>query len=414
LVSEVTEYVSVGKVLDTVLPLVSAKRSEVVPISDAYGRIAARDVLSAEDVPPMSASHMDGYAFDSRDTAKASKGSPVALPVVGEVGLGVRPKLPAGRNKAVKVSTGSFLPNWTDAVVPVEQVSTKGNRIVITAPIAKGEYVFRPGGDIRKGEVVIRKGEAIRAQEIGLAISLGLGKLRVFTRPRVAILATGSELVSSVSAGKAHVSNSHVPIFVRLIQEAGCEVLDLGIARDVHEEILSRVQQGLSEADLVLTTGGTSVGVRDLMGGVVAALRPRVLFHGIRMDRGRVAGVALVGRKPMVMMPGPMQGAMNAFLLFGVPIMRRLAGGPSGEVLVGAKLRTPWAARQKFPNFTKVVYARLFRTSRGAEVEIVKGETESMTVLTRSNGFLVVPENRTSLEAGEEVEVHLLPGFSFA
>ena len=257
-------------------------------------------------------------------------------------------------------------------------------------------------------------GNEIRAQDVGLAVALGIGSLAVFRRPRVAILATGDELTDSMKGGKGKVRNSHVPILARLSEGCGCSVLSLGIAPDVPEEILSRIEDGLDQCDLVLTTGGTSVGTLDLAEDVVASLKPSVLFHGIRMDRGRVAGAAVVKRKPIVMMPGPIQGAVNAFLLLGLPMIRKISGRTDEELLVRARLGGNWEARRRFPNFTKVIYVRLSFGGPGPVAVPLTGETESMTTLTKSNAFVVVPEGTTSLKAGEEVDALLLPGFSFA
>jgi molybdopterin molybdotransferase len=416
LVSDIPKYVSVAHVLHEILPFVPNRpQAELVQAKQAFGRVAARDIVSREDVPPMNASHMDGYAIKAEDAEGAAEGSHRALPVAGEVVLGRRPRMLPRPHHAVRVATGSYLPTWTDTVVPVEDVSVTRDGIVLRKPVRPGQFVFEAGGDIKKGDVLIRKGVAVRAQEMGLLITLGMREIPVFRRPRVAILATGSELVDSASARTAGgVKNSHVPVFVRLAEELGCEALDLGIARDVRSEILSKVKEGLARADLVLTTGGTSVGRMDLGGDAISSLRPRLMFHGIRMDRGRVTGVALVGLKPIVMMPGPIQGAMNAFVLFGLPIMRRLSGVLGPEALAKAELKTGWEARARFPSFTKVVYVHLSRGEGGLFVaEVVKGETESMTMLARSNGVLVVPEETRVLRAGDVVDVLLLPGFSF-
>lgn len=210
------------------------------------------------------------------------------------------------------------------------------------------------------------------------------------------------------------VRNSHTSVFMRLLEESGCVPLNLGISPDARREILAKVQRGLKEADMLLTMGGTSVGRRDLVGETIASLRPRAMFHGIRMDRGRVTGVAVVGQKPVLMMPGPIQGAMNAFILSGLPIIRRLSGRSDEEVVVRARLGSRWEARRRFPHFAKVLYVRLSRGEKGPSAEPMVGETESMTILARSNAYVVVPEKTTLLEAGEDVDAVLLPGFSFA
>jgi molybdenum cofactor synthesis domain-containing protein len=356
---------------------------------------------------------MDGFAIVSRDTEKASTKSPVILNVAGAVVLGSKPRGVLRSGQAYRVSTGSFLPRGADAVLPIEDVSVTGNRIGVTAPVPRGLFVFETGGDVRKHQVMIESGRPVRAQEVGLTVSIGIGAIEVFRRPRVAILATGSELTESQTDVGARVRNSHTHVFMRLAEESGCIALSLGIAPDVRKEITSRIEKGLADADVVFTTGGTSVGRMDLLDEVVQGLRPAAMFHGIRMDRGRVTGVAVVRGKPVVMMPGPAQGAMNAFVLFGLPILRKLSGRVGGDIMVRAKLKTRWEARKRFPAFTKVVYVRLERGPKGPVAEPVAGETESMTILTKSNAFLVLPERTTALKAGSEVDALLMPGFSF-
>ena len=414
MVSKVEDYSSVGAALKAVLRELPAKPvSERIPAALALGRVAAKDVTSSEDVPKHDSSHMDGYAVDSRDTVLASEGVPARLKVVGETTLGEEPRKGISRGQTLRVYTGSFMPPGADAVVPVEDASVAGGFIKVKAPCTRWRYVYRAGEDLRRGEVIVKGGSAVRAQDVGLALNLGVNELDVYRRPVVALLATGSELSDAPEGEKGKVRNSHSAIFVGLVEKAGCVPLNLGIAPDRKSEIRARVRKGLDEADIVMTMGGTSVGRKDLVGGVISSFRPRVMFHGMRMDRGRVAGVAVIGRKAVVMMPGPVQGAMNSFVLSALPIIRRLSGREGSELLVGARLKSKWEARRKFSNFVKVLYVSLSGTGQGLLAEPVLGETESMTTLTRSDGFIVVPESKTSLERGERVDVFLLPGYSF-
>jgi molybdenum cofactor synthesis domain-containing protein len=358
---------------------------------------------------------MDGFAFRYDDLeGETRRNGGTGLAIDGEIRLGVRSTRRLRRHRAVRVSTGSLLPAGADTVVPLEMATVDGQSITITAPLSQGQFVFGAGEDVKKGEVVIPCGRPIRTQDIGLLVSLGIKAVAVFRKPRVAILATGSELTDAVKPTKGKVRNSHVPIFARLAEQCGCSVLNLGIAPDLPSEILAKVQRGLKEADVVLTTGGTSIGKLDLAGDVIGSLKPDVMFHGIRMDRGRVAGVAVVRSKPILMMPGPIQGAMNVFVLFALPIIRKLSGSSASELVVQARLAGNWEARKRFPNFTKVLYARLTHSRAGLLAEPLLAETESMTILTKSDAFVIVPEEKTRMAAGETVEALLLPGFSFS
>jgi molybdopterin biosynthesis enzyme len=187
--------------------------------------------------------------------------------------------------------------------------------------------------------------------------------------------------------------------------------VDRGIVPDDPRAIRRSINQALAQSDFVITLGGTSVGRHDDVGDALRSLRPSVLFHGLKMDRGRVTGVAVVGGKPLLMAPGPIQGGVNAFILLGIPIIRRLAGAKQREFLMPCKLGSDWVARERFADFQKVVYVKL---SVGAEntAEPLWGETESLKVLTDADGYIWIPEGVTRLTAGSDVTVRMLPGFS--
>ncbi|MDV3277085.1 MAG: molybdopterin molybdotransferase MoeA [Nitrososphaerales archaeon] len=415
MVTPVSEYARVGQVVEGVLALTGRElRVETVPPQRAYGRVSAEDVRATTDSPPFSTSHMDGFAIRSADTNRASERNPARLEVVGQVGVGRRPDIGVREGQAFRVSTGSFMPKGADAVVPLEETTARGTRVSIGHAVAAGSFVFSAGEDIKRGSVVLRKGARIRAQDVGLAMAMGTSAVRVYARPTIAFLATGSELTNVAAPAPGKTRNTHVPIFLLMARELGCDAIDLGIAKDKRGDILAKLRRGLRRADMVLTTGGTSVGALDLAEDVVKRLKPKVIHHGIRMDRGRVAGVAVVKNKPVVMMPGPIQGAVNAFILLALPLIQKLSGGGDEVVRVRARLTRHWEARRRFPNFTKVVYLRVFPTRGGTAAEPMLGETESMSLLAKSNAVTVVPEEVRSMEAGQEVEAMLLPGFSFS
>lgn len=411
----VEEYAPVRAVLDELRTAVTVKPGrETVATRESFGRVASRDLAAAKDAPPMPLSHMDGYAVVSASFAGADEAGVVTLKLRGEVRLGSIPRMKLERGEAVRVATGSLLPAGADAVVPAEQADVAETGLLAKGRVERGQFVFERGADVPKGTPLLKGGTKIRAQDLAMLISVGVGRVHVYARPRVGVLATGNELTNSLEAGAGMVRNSHSPLFLSLLESLGCEPVDLGISPDDPARLFTKLKSGLQTCEMVLTTGGTSVGKLDVLGEAVRRLRPSVSHHGIRMDRGRVTGVAVVKGRPLVMMPGPVQGAMNAFLLFAVPLARRLSGLAEPEAVVKAKLSSRWEARKRFPNFTKVVYVSLSKADDGWVAEPRAGETESMSLLTNSCGFVVVPEETTSLEAGAEVEVLLVPGYSWA
>jgi molybdenum cofactor synthesis domain-containing protein len=297
-------------------------------------------------------------------------------------------------------------------VVPVESVRVDGGLVRVTGPVTRGSHVYRPGDDVKKGQVLLRRGQTIRAQDVGLLVSLGFRRAKVWRKARVSIVATGSELTSPTRPKAGKVVNSHSPLFVSLLAELGCVPVDLGIAEDDTGRIARSIRHGLSRSDLVLTLGGTSAGRHDQVEQALAGLDPDLLIHGIKMDRGRVSGVSIVKGKPVLMLPGPIQGAMNALLLLGLPIIEAISGAQGRGTEVPCVFSRAWEARERYADFRKVVYVK-----RGGGPELtanpLDAETESMKLLAEADAYAVIPENVTRIEQGDKVMVRLLPGFSF-
>ena len=412
-----TDYVSVRFAVETISRLTKSKLPiETVETKDSYGRVVAESIVSPINVPDRQRSHMDGYAVAASDLTNASSQSPRVLTFVGDLDLAHVRKRKISRGQTIGIVTGGELPVGADAVVPLEDTKRSGDSVYFFKEVRKGEFCFPVGVDVQKRSVVIPTRATIRAQDIGMLALLGIKELRVYSRPRVALIATGDELVDPfVKSDSRRVRESHSPIFQNLIREIGGvtslrEIVadDLAIMSDV-------VRRALRISDIVLTLGGTSLGEADLVEQTLRKISKKSrIVHGIRMDRGRVAGVAAVRGKPVVMLPGPVQGAMNAFLLLALPLILRMTKGKESTAFVKARLSTSWKARRKFPDFTKVLYVRLERKGESLEAHPFVGDTESISVLTNSNGFVIVPENVRELRAGDEVSVRLLPGFSYA
>jgi len=406
----VEDYVSVAEAQRIISTFVTPRRrTELVKTVNAGGRVAAVDFMSPVSVPQFPMSHMDGYAVVASDL-RESRRKPLLLK--GEARLGDRvTSIKSG--ESMRVPTGGRLPIGADAVVPVEEARKSGKMVYVSRDFREGDFTYAEGSDVRKGELILAKGRAIRAQDVGMLLSLGAEEVKVFTRPRVAIIATGSELTNRRVSGKTR--NSHTQIFANLIRDNGGEVVDFGIVPDKKMRIAASIEKALREADLVLTLGGTSLGRSDIVVPTVRSLaKGESVIHGIRLDRGRVMGVAAIKGKPIVMMPGPIQGAMNAFLIFALPFMVSLSGETHRlEPVVQARLAEKWEARKRFRHFTKVLHVKLERRESGVEAQPIMGDTESMRLLTNSDGFVVVPEETVELRAGTRVSVRLLAGFSF-
>ena len=410
----IDEYTGVKEALELVISqLRPNNKIEPIDTLQSYGRVLAAELVAPEDIPMTSASHMDGYAVISSDLKGATPSQPSILEVIDAYGPGDRSKHRLVSGQAIQVATGAPLPAGADAVIPFELAEVKGTEVRVGFSPNRGEHVYKAGQDIRRGELILPEGHRIRAQDVGILVSLGFRKVRVRKRATVAVLATGNELTPASRPRKDKKVESHSPIFLRIAEALGCSTLDMGISRDDPRALRHAIDAALARSDFVVTLGGTSAGKRDLVVGAVASLRPEVLVHGIRLDRGRVTGLASVKRKPILMLPGPIQAATNAFLVVGVPIIGAIGRNNEVGLSLPCVLGAPWEARRKFSDFQKVVYVKL-KTGPPAVAEPITGETESMKLLTDADGYFLVPENVRMMERGDRVEVRLVPGFSFA
>jgi molybdopterin biosynthesis enzyme len=391
-------------------------KKELIAVGDSYGRSLAEEIFCRSDVPPHDRSHMDGFAVRGEDLDERL-GHSARLLIGDETPVGIVPVAPLEEMEARPILTGGYLPRGADTILPRETVDVRGRSLTARGPVRRGSFVYERGTDMRKGERVLELGRLIRAQEVGLLASLGFGRLCVFTRPIVAIIPTGSELTPKIEDAEAgKVVESHSLVLSWLITSAGGVPLQMGIAGDEIGAISAKLRDAVSLADIVLTIAGSSVGGPDLVESAInRSGSPGVLVHGIRIHRGRVVGFGRIHKKPVVILPGPIQSAINGFAVFAYPLIRVHLGQPFGEPpRVLARLSKRWEATGSFKNFAKVVYVKTASSEHGLSAEAVTGETEKMTLLTNTNGYMLVPEIVTQLEAGSLVEVRLLPGFSGA
>ncbi|MDG7006374.1 MAG: molybdopterin molybdotransferase MoeA [Nitrososphaerota archaeon] len=387
-------------------------RGELVPTRAAHGRVLARDVAARYDLPREDVSHFDGFAVASADAAGASEASPVRLRLRGgDPGVAAPKRGRLARGEAARVLTGGALPPGADAVVPLEDAVEATGWLLVSSPVEPGARVYRAGADVRRGDAVLGAGRVVSGQDLALLASLRIGRVLAFRRPVVAILPTGSELTPDIGdRRRGRVVESHSVMLERLVEGAGGEPTTLPIVPDDETRLARSVAAALRGSDIVLTLAGTSVGGRDL---VEAALRglpsTTALVHGVRVHRGRVMGFAVVGGKPVVMLPGPVQGALNAFILFGYPLIRaQLGRGLEQPPAVPAVLSEGWRPEGRFKDFEQVVYLRL---SEGLMAEPAAAQTEKLSFLASRNAYAVLPGG-DGLPQGSVVQARLLPGFS--
>ena len=394
--------------------------AESIFTEKAVGRVLWTDIISHTDIPSSNCSHMDGFVVKYNDISRISQDGPIKLRVLSRRKADKRENQILLTGQTIRVSTGEVLPRLGDTVIPVEytQVDSKNNTIIIQRDLAKGSFVSFKGGEIARNDLLLNKRHVLRTQDLALIAMLGIRKLKIFKKPRVAIIPTGNELTNEINdAKRGKILNTNSRVISNLIETSGGIPLDLGITPDNIHKIKNKIRVALSESDIILTTGGSSVGLRDLVAESINDIgKPGILVHGVKLDRGRVTGLAALRSRPVIILPGPIQGAVNAFIVFAQPLIRIMLGlNPFNKPFISAKLTEDWNARRKFQNFTKIVYVQMTRSASGEfYAKPITGETTDITVLTGSNGFILVPERLIMLKRGQKVKINIFPGLSFS
>lgn len=375
-------------------------RKANVPLDLALNRVLATSIVAKENVPKVDRSAVDGYAVKAKGTVGASqfKARMLTLTDSDEVGDG----------QARQVWTGNPVLAGADTVVMLENTKRIGDVIEVWTPLAPGENVQKKGEDIAKGETALEAGIRLRPQHLGLMAALGMAEVEVFEKPKVAILATGNELAEV--GGKPHGSqvfdvDRHV--VSALCRELDAEPLDLGIAEDDAADICEKLRAGLA-ADIVITTGGTSVGASDLVPEAVDKMgKPGVIVSGVAMRPAMPTALAVVKGKPVIMLSGNPVAAMIAFEVFARPLICRMLGLKQPEVRPIVKARLTRKVQTVFGRRT-FVRVHVFEQDGVLLSEPVSAHgSGTISTMIKANGYVAVPENREGLEEGEIVSVHL-------
>ncbi len=375
--------------------------STSVPLLTAQNRVLSSHIIANTDLPRTDRSAVDGYAIKATETISASQSKPKIFKLNERSAI--------GPNQAKQIWTGNTIPENADAVVMLENTKTVGKILEAWNPTTRWENVSRKGEDIKKGEIAVKTGTRLKPHHLGIIAAFGMSEVEVFQKPKVAVLATGNELVRV--GGKIRenkVFDSNRVVLTALCNELGAEVIDLGIARDDMEEISQKLNDGLRRADAVMTSGGTSVGGPDLVPEVAARIgKPGILVHGVAMRPGMPTGLAVVGKKPIILLPGNPVAVMLSFEVFGRPLISRMLG------LQATESRPVLMARTKRKISTTLGRKNLVRVHVSRE----KGEfiadpisargSSLFSTMTRSNGYVIVSENQEGLAEGATVAVNM-------
>ncbi|HYM68032.1 MAG TPA: gephyrin-like molybdotransferase Glp [bacterium] len=386
--------------------------TERVALEAAFGRVLARDAVAPEDLPEFDRSTVDGYAVRAQDVAVAREADPVALALAGEVLMGEAAEVAVAPAGTVRIPTGGMLPAGADAVVMLEDVDLRGDRIVaVRRPVRPGDNIIRRAEDVRAGDVALRRGVRLRPQDVGLLAAIGVVAVEVFVRPRVAVLATGDEVVPPSSRpGPAQVRDANTYAIAALVRQEGGEPRPYGIIEDTYEVLLRALEDARVSCDLVLVSGGTSVGEKDAVARAIGELgRPGVIVHGVSIKPGKPTILAVVDGTPIVGLPGNPVSGMVIFDVFVRDVLRGLAGAEAprafGQVVRARMDRRIPSAGVREDHIRVALEAR----EEALWAVPLLGKSGIITTMTRADGVVVVPPGQESVDQGAEVEVHLFP-----
>ena len=377
------------------------ERTETLTLAAANGRVLAVDAVARGDVPPFSRAGMDGYAVRARDTRGASREHPLRLTKVGTVYTGEVPPVPVLEGQCVEISTGAPMPDGADAVVMVEETdSGTGSEVAVFGEVQPRQNVGARGADIQSGQVVVSAGETLNSSRIGALAAIGVSSAEVFERPRVAILSTGNEIVEpgqELKPGQIYDINRFT--ISAVVAENGGTAVPHPPAPDTIDALLATLDV-LTTCDIVVFSGGSSVGERDLVRDAIAA-RGTLLFHGVAVKPGKPTGLGLVNGTPVFAMPGyPTSCLSNAHMLL-VPMLRRIARlGPR----VTRTLNVPLARRIASAAGRHQFYT--VRIESGTAVPAFKASGD-ITSMSRADGYIEIPASVDAVEAGTPVDVTL-------
>lgn len=393
------------------LAAASPVESEQIPTVHSYGRILAEDLYSAVDLPHFHRAAMDGYAVRARETFGASPSLPAYLKLAGTVEMGREAARAVLSGEAMRISTGGMLPPRSDAVVMVEYTEEVSDGAVeIHRGVSPWQNVIQIGDDIKKGDLVFPRGKKIRAQDVGALTGIGISLLRVHRLPRVALISTGDELVEADAEPRpGQVRNINQHSLAAWIGELGASLKDFGVIRDDRGALARALAEALAGADLVLLSGGSSVGVRDIaLETILSFPQARILFHGISVSPGKPTIFAKIGEKPVLGLPGYPVSALVIFDLFAAPLIRKLRGEDGDEQLsrktTRAILKRGVPSQTGREDYIRVVLERIGDKNYAAPLP---GKSGAIFTLVKADGMVKVDLNREGIEEGEEVEVIL-------
>jgi len=374
--------------------------SESVALDAAAGRILAEEVASDIDVPGFDRAMMDGFAVVASDTDGATSYNRLTLEVIGQVLPGRMFETPVRSGQAVRIMTGAPIPPGGDAVLPVEQVEIEGQRIHVVEPVAAGKHIGLRGEDIAAGASLLPRGRRLRPQDVGMLSSIGRIRVAAVRRPRVRIVITGDELLPRGTLPvRSRIADANGPMLEALVRRDGGEAINPGITPDTPEAITEAMG---NDTDLVLVSGGSSVGQEDHAPRLLAD-RGELAVHGIAMRPSSPTGMGRIGRRVVILLPGNPVSCLCAYDFFGGRAIRVMGGGTSAWPYPSRMLPL---RRKLVSAIGRVDYARVAIVDGAVEPIAISGAS-LLSSTTRADGFVIVEADSEGFAPGTQVEVKL-------
>jgi molybdopterin molybdotransferase len=385
--------------------------SETIALDDALDRICSAEIASPEDLPPADRSTMDGFAVVAADTFGASLSMPAYLDIGGEIFMGAVPDGAVQRGRCYKIPTGGILPQGADAVVMHEHTVPVDEHVIeITRPVGSGENIIKRGDDIGRGSSAVEIGQRLRPQELGLLAGLGISEVAVFKAVCVGVISTGDEIIDYREPLKpGAIRNINSIVLTSLIRRNGGRVNDYGIVSDQESVFFPTVERALKENDIVLFSGGSSVGMRDLGEQAIERIGdPGILIHGVSLKPGKPVIIGVCKRTPVFGLPGHPVSAMVCFDLFVRPTLQSISGLVSRDLMPALQARLKRSINSAAGR-RDVVRVELSLSKAGFEAYPVLGKSGAISTLSQAHGYFIIDEHSQGQATDTFVNVYLYP-----
>lgn len=405
------KYVSVDEAINKIIKSWEL-RSRVIEIDsrESIGFVLAEDVISIVPMPKDNVAHFDGYAVRSSDTLNASPNNPIKLKLVGRIDSICGHDVSIGKGEAVYVVTGAKIPECSDALVPVERARLSGDYVEVIEPVREGEHITFRGSDIQNGEIILRRGDIVRPPAVRYLLDMGKYKVKVYAKPRVALMGVGDELTSDIKEVDGRKLETSSIIVSHYLREFGGVPVRFKVVQDSSKQITEAVMASLEENEICVTIGGVSLGARDLCWTTLSN-QPNCMpiARGLRVQPGRATSIILMDGKPVIMLPGHIQSTLSGMINILIPLIYCLQGLPIKNSLprISAEMGEDLHVKE-YISFERIRFVKLIQSGDSFIAKPILGDSSMIKPLLLSSGFIRIPERVEKIVEGSKVDVYLL------